>query len=150
MGKKSKRPNRFKNKDAAIAPAPVIANLGCLHGASLLEHNPVAQAQEDCLQSMIATLPQTLVDGGSFSSGVAAALENMDSIGIMNQHMFQRTVAEGVKRQLSQSQKQRNLASLCVHLAIIMHYWLKVGGAEFLLVLRTQDVKMRRNYPWFG
>jgi len=31
-----------------------------------------------------------------------------------------------------------------------MHCWLKVGGAEFLLVLRTQDVKVLRNCPWFG
>jgi len=164
MGKKSKRPNRVKNKDnaASAAASPAAASSAaavatttttvpsCWHGAAPLEHNPMAQAQDDCLQNMIVGIPQRLASGGSFSHGVAKALEYMDSIGLMNQQMFQTTVAEGVKKQLSTSQKQRNLAGLCVHLAITMHYWLEVGGEEFLLVLLATDEKMRRKYPWFA
>jgi len=152
MGKKSKRANRVQNRAVAAAAAPVVTNPGCLHGAAPLANDPVAQAHQEALDSIIQSIPIGISRGGSFSSSLTRVLEYMDGLGIMNEQMLQRTIAGGVEKRLSPSSKQRNLASLHVHVAITMEYWLRVGKDEFLRVLHAppEDVRMRRNHPWFA
>lgn len=137
----------------------------CLHGTRPLDSSPVVRAQDEALMAMLQTLPYKIAAGGSFSSAVAAVLGYLDELGIMDRQMFQHTVAVGVNKfkninsgnnnnnnsnAPTANNMERQLAFTCVQLAITMEYWMKVGnGAEFVRVLKTTDVKSRRDSPWF-
>lgn len=154
MGKKSKR--RQVIKPMAKSKAAMMAN-SCTHGIEPVDPSDMmdvarATARKEALEGMLKSLQVVATDRrASFTSGMIAAMEYLDSLGLMDEHMLSCTVSLAVDKIINKRRKKDvGEAFACLQMAITMEYWLKVGREEFCSVMRTDDMKSRRKHPWFA
>lgn len=138
MGKSSRK-SRAGNAGPRPARAPP-----CLHGA-----DPASALQREAFDGLVKGLQISLMQGGSFSAGLIAAMQELTRLGIMDQKMVAYVVAQGVNMSKKRQGKDVALAGLCCMMSITMGYWLQVGGEEFTAVVQTTDPRSRQPFPWF-